>query len=387
LKNAVEGGQVTLATDNERLFLRDLLARLEVPESSQMLVSSTTSFQKRLISPRNPRAIYFNEDTYVGYVPRGSVEVASIDPELGTIFYMFDPVRPGRLPHATRADGCMNCHSTAHLDFIPGLVVESVVPGMTGGGEKAFRREQSGHAIPLEDRFGGWTVTGAPDSLRHWGNMVMVYDATGRHERHVRPGELFDLDRYPVATSDILPHLLHEHQVGFVNRALHAAYAVREWSAAAAPADREAWHAQRECIIEGLAASLVEYILFADEVALPSGGIHGDPAFKEAFLAKKCATVDGASLKDFDLQAHLFRNRCSYMIYSAAFTGLPKELKERVYYQLHRALADEAVPARFDYLPREERRGIRAILNETVAEFARIGQKINLARQNGSPPQ
>jgi hypothetical protein len=374
LKKAIDRGEVILSTENSHAFLHDLLARLEVPESSQLLVSSATSLQKGLINPRNPRAIYFNEDTYVGYVPRGRIEIAAIDPEAGPIFYLFDPVRNGSMPHVVRDHACMNCHSPHYLGGIPALVVESVVPGMTGGGEKAFRRNQSGHAVPLEDRFGGWTVTGAPVSWRHWGNIIMEYGAFGRYERRVRPGELFDFARYPVATSDILPHLLHEHQAGFVNRALRAAYAFREWVAAddTARDKEELSPGVLGCVIEELAAPVVEYLLFAGEASLPAGGISGDPDFKAAFLANKRTTARGDSLKDFDLTRHLFRNRCSYMIYSAAFTGLPEAVKHSVYTQLQRALVDDdgAVPPQFAYLERAERRRRRQILNETVPEFA-----------------
>src|SRR5882724_10666738 len=79
-------------------FLQSLLKQLNVPLSSQMLVFTATSLQKGLISARNPRALYFNDDTYVGFVPRGRVEVISLDPELGGIFYIFDRLQPGRRP-------------------------------------------------------------------------------------------------------------------------------------------------------------------------------------------------------------------------------------------------------------------------------------------------
>jgi hypothetical protein len=50
-----------------------------------MLVFSVTSLQKEIISPRRPRSLYFNDDTYVAYVPGGKIEVISLDPELGGI--------------------------------------------------------------------------------------------------------------------------------------------------------------------------------------------------------------------------------------------------------------------------------------------------------------
>ncbi|RYD60271.1 MAG: hypothetical protein EOP84_37185, partial [Verrucomicrobiaceae bacterium] len=227
LKAQLDKGERQLDTGSELAFLTSLLRELEVPVSSQMLVFSVTSLQKNLISPKRPRALYFNDDTYVGYVPGGRIEVISLDPELGGIFYIFDRLRPGRDTTAERTDECMTCHAPRHMEEIPGLVIESVVPGMTGGGEKAFRRERSGHDIPYEDRFGGWHVTGATGFTRHWGNLLLEYTPEGRRERPIQPGDLFDLTRYPLPTSDILPQLLHEHQVGFVNRALQASYRTR----------------------------------------------------------------------------------------------------------------------------------------------------------------
>src|SRR6478672_3334545 len=210
-------------------FLQSLLKQLDVPVSSQMLVFTATSLQKGLISARNPRALYFNDDTYVGFVPRGRVEVISLDPTLGGVFYIFDRLQPGRRPIARRSNECMNCHAPRHMDNVPGLVIESVIPGLTGGGERAFRREQSGHSIPIADRFGGWHLTGTGESMPHnWANQLLLRKNGEASEVPNPPGERCDLTRYPLPTSDLLAQLLHEHQVGFVNRSLQAGYRYRE---------------------------------------------------------------------------------------------------------------------------------------------------------------
>lgn len=365
LKAALASGEVQLDTSSELRFLETLLEALEVPVSSQMLVFSVTSLQKNLISPRRPRALYFSDDTYVGYVPGGQIEVISLDPELGGIFYIFDDFRPGRRPQTERSDDCMRCHSPRHMDGVPGLVIESVVPGITGGGEKAFRREITGHGIPLNLRFGGWHVTGAPASLKHWGNLMMIYNDVGRVERPIQPGELFDFRRYPRATSDVLPQLLHEHQIGFVNRALQASYRARVLlknpEAHAAP-DRE-----RE--LDELAKGLVKYLLFAEEAAIPSEGIAGDADFKAAFASPRKAGPGGASLRDLDLKTRLLAHRCSYMIYSPAFVGLQPELKSRIFGLLGTALSSADVPEEFAYLPAAEREAIRGILKATLPDL------------------
>ena len=55
-----------------------------MPVSSQLLLFSASSLQSEIINPRNPRALYFNEDTYVGFVPGGKIEVISMDPTSAT---------------------------------------------------------------------------------------------------------------------------------------------------------------------------------------------------------------------------------------------------------------------------------------------------------------
>ena len=75
----------------------------------------------------------------------------------------------------------------------------------------------------------------------------------------------------------------------------------------------------------------------------------------------------GFSLKDLDLSTRSFRFRCSYMIYSDSFAGLPIELKTRVFQQLEQALSTESDSSVFAYLPISEKRTIRSILRETFS--------------------
>jgi hypothetical protein len=62
---------LTLDYDRDKGYLPSLLKALKVPEDSQVLVFSKTSFQASRISPRLPRAIYFNDDVSVGWVRGG----------------------------------------------------------------------------------------------------------------------------------------------------------------------------------------------------------------------------------------------------------------------------------------------------------------------------
>jgi len=356
---------LSLDRSSEKAFVISFLKALEVPASSQMLVFSTTSFQSRLISPSNPRAIYFNEDIYVGYVPGGRLEVIALDPDLGAIFYIFDIPKEKDVIRFERSDRCMNCHVNEDTGFVPGLVIRSVVPGPGGGSLDAFRIAQSGHGIPFSERFGGWHVTGKNNITNHWGNLTGRFVAGVLNKITNAPGQRFDFNEYPVATSDLLPHLLHEHQVGFVNRVVEAAYRARTILSLNNGQFTDAQSAE----LDDQARIVTRYLLFADEVPLPSGGIEPDPAYKSDFLVHRRATSDGTSLKDLDLTTRLFKYRCSYMIYSPIFAALSEILKMRIYDKLNAALNDNANDKDYSYLEPGEKESIRRILKETLKDL------------------
>ena len=365
LKAALESGEIALDRGNEKAFVVSLLKALDVPVTSQMLVFSTTSLQLSLISPSNPRALYFNEDIYVGYVPRGRIEIVSLDPELGGIYYLCDIPNETRPFRAERSERCMNCHASEDTRYVPGIVIKSVIPGPGGGSLDAYRNGETGHSIPFDQRFGGWHVTGRHGITNHRGNVTGRLSAGNLTTISNVPGARFSFEKYLVATSDILPQLLHEHQAGFVNRVVEASYRART-----------ALHASKGQLTPSQAAELDEqarivtrYLLFADEVPLPAGGVEGDAAYKADFLRSRRATSDGTSLKDLDLQTRLFKYRCSYMIYSPVFNGLPSVMKERIYRRLTAALTSTNPDKEYDYLPRAEKETIRRILTATLTDF------------------
>ena len=364
LKADLESGRIPLDRGSERVFVLSLLKALDVPATSQMLVFSTTSLQLRFITPRNPRAIFFNDGLYVGYIPGAKIEILSMDPELGAIFYMFDIPTGSRPIAIERSERCVNCHTREDTGFVPGLVIKSVIPGPTGGSLKTFRKEQTGHGIPFAERFGGWYVTGDRGIAQEWANVIGRYSGDDISKTVINPGQLFDFAKYPVATSDILPQLVHEHQAGFANRALQAGYRART----ALYLDKNNLTAAHIAELNEQARSVTRYMLFADEVPLPTGGIAGDAAFKTDFLAKRRA-VQGGSLRDFDLRTRLFRFRCSYMIYSPEFQGLPAAMKQRIYLRLREALSIERPDKEYVYLPPAEKVAIRTILKGTLPDL------------------
>ncbi|MEA3208281.1 MAG: hypothetical protein QOE70_1338 [Chthoniobacter sp.] len=365
IKDDVESGKIALDRHSEKAFVISLLRALGIPATSQMLVFSTTSLQLRLISPASPRALYFTEDLYIGYVPGGRIEVVSLDPELGAIFYIFDIPRGEQPVRVERSTRCMNCHAAEDTGQVPGLVVKSVVPGPTGGSLDSFRREQTGHAIPFDQRFGGWYVTGGSALAQPWANVIGRLFAGNISKQTIPPGTLFDFAHYPVATSDLLPQLLLEHQAGFVNRVVAATYRARTHL----HTDQGVLSAEHAAELDEQARIVTRYLLFADEVPLPPGGVEGDAAFKTDFLRDRRSAANGISLKDFDLRTRLLQHRCSYMIYSAVWQGLPPAIKERIYRRLRAALDPARPEAEYAYLPTAEKQSIRAILRATLTDL------------------
>ncbi|MCK6501474.1 MAG: hypothetical protein L6Q38_18505, partial [Nitrospira sp.] len=370
-------------TLTDAAFLRWLLITNQVPVESQVLVFSKTSLQRDLIHPKQPRSIYFNDDLYIGWVPGGLMEVTVTDPELGMVFYKLDS-RDVTKPLRFERDGdCLSCHGGSMTRNWPGLMVRSVYPDLRGEPISSAGGFLVTHETPIEDRWGGWYVTGRHGKARHLGNAIAEPIPQGAEiDREAganveKLNRFFDTTRYLTAESDIVALMILEHQVMVHNRLCEGALRVRKWS-----------HYQRQLqkemgdpvtseptgtalrVIQSETERILEALLFCDEAALPEGGIQGNPEYQKAFIANRRPDPEGRSLKDLDLQQRLFRHRCSYLIYSEAFTALPADLKRSVYRRLDEILTAETPPPKYRHLPAEERRVIRRILRATAPEFA-----------------
>ena len=358
----IASGEVTLDTTDEKAFAKSVLDALQVPVSSQLLVYSATSLQSERCNPRNPRALYFNEHAYVAVILGGRLEMMGIDSEMGCTFYAFSKAQPGVKPVVERSTQCFNCHAGNGTQRVPGLLATSVAPILSGASYETYRHDEQGHQIPLSVRFGGWYVTSARPFGETKANILAINKGKGIEIVRVNPGEMWDTTRHLLPTGDILPQLVHEHQIGFDNRVIQAVYLLREVEAKGSPPPPE-----DQAKLDAKARELVRYILFADEAKLPAGGIAGDPQFVRDFQLYKKAAAGGASLKDFDLRSRMFKHRCSYMLYTPQWQQLPAAIKTRVYSGLKSALTGD--DRKFAYLGDDERKAILAILCATLPDL------------------
>jgi hypothetical protein len=358
LANDLESGKVKLKSAKDGTgYLASLLEHLGIHPDSQTLVFSKTSFQASKISPRNPRALYFSDDEYVGYV-RGSnlLEVASVDPKQGVIFYSFD--QQADPPRLDRRDVCLQCHQSPGTLGVAGLMIASVFPDADG--LPAFRGSQSltDHRTSFQNRWGGWYVTGTHGGMRHIGNAVgheprhpEVLD-TFNTQNQTSVEKKFGADGYLSPLSDIVALMTMEHQTRATNLMIRCGWEAR--------IDDERNRVQLDADIE----SLIKYLIFADETTLRDT-VAGVSTFTETFPKRGPRDSKGRSLRDFDLQTRMFRYPLSYMIYSDAFDAMPEGVRVRVYRGLYDVLTAKVQDPNLTKLTEDDRRNILEIVRET----------------------
>lgn len=379
LQKKIDGGEVTLDFDEDHGYLPSVLDQLDVPVSSQVLVFSKTSFQRPRISAKWPRAIYFSEDVYIGWVQRGRVvEVSSVDPEQGAIFYSLEQTKSDAPRFTRHTDRCLLCHSSSQTKSVPGHLVRSVYPDAGGFPMLASGTFRTDHRSPLKERWGGWYVTGTHGSQTHMGN-VYVRDKSDAENLDREAGanitdlsDRFDTSPYMSAHSDIVALMVMEHQTQMHNLITHANYqgrfALRDEAVInkmlERPADHRSPSTRRR--FDSAAHRLVKYMLFVDEARL-TDPVRGTSGFARQFAQQGLRDGRGRSLREFDLESRLFKYPCSYLIHSAAFEKLPEPVKASVYRRLWEVLTGQFNDEDGDYshLSETDRRAILEILGET----------------------
>jgi len=380
LNRKLADGQLTLEYDPRHGYLPAILQALDIPVSSQTLVFSKTSLQLQKISPRLPRALYFNDDVYVGYCQRGEVlEFGATDDWQGATFYTLEQTRQEK-PQFVRDQGsCLTCHASARTQNVPGYLIRSVFPNGAGHPILGSGTFTTNHSSPFRERWGGWYVTGHHGTMRHMGNQVYSKNeaATPNLEIGANVDSLdswIKTDAYLSPHSDLVALMALEHQTQMHNalaaanyetrQALHQSYQMNELLDR--PADLVSDSAQRR--IAAVVEQVVRQLLFCDEFRLEHP-VSGTSNYAVEFAALGPFDSQGRSLRQFDLQQRLFRYPCSYLIYSGAFRQLPSLARTAIVQQVTDILQAEGVRPGFEHLSPADKLAIWEILQATHPDF------------------
>jgi hypothetical protein len=359
LNAKLRDGSAKLVFDDKTGYLRSVLDLLEVPVESQVLVYTKTSLQAQHIKMDNPRAIYFNDAVSVGYVRgAGLIEVTAQDPKMGTIFYAINQVppsaeatgaRPATQPTFGRDQQCLRCHLSWDTLGVPGLSVLTTFPRKS---EADYANGGSvDHYRPIEERWGGWYVTGKKVPAKHMGNLPLIMSRPIAIPARPSLEGQFDLSGYLTPYSDVVALMVLDHQAHFTNLVTRAIWETR---------------LGEEMRIAEAAQTLADYMLFVDEAPITGGRMEGSSGFAEKFVAAGPKDAQGRSLRQLDLTTRLQKYPLSYMIYSPAFRSLPQAAKSLVMGRIDRVLSGEIKDAKYSHLTPQLRAEIREILQSTV---------------------
>jgi hypothetical protein len=344
LQKKLDSGEAKLEYESGHGYLRSVLKALGIPVSSQTLVYSKTSFQYPKISPERPRALYFNDDVYVGQVHDGhALEFVSFDPMQGAIFYVLDEHRVEH-PVFQRAElDCVQCHVAASTKGVPGVMLRSVSTNPSGAQAGGTPSYITGQESPIKDRWGGWYITGAPANPAHMGKAL----------------DSVDVSQFLTGTSDVVAHLVLAHQTQMHNLITQTNYQTRIALYKEPGQLSEAGHVA----FQRPAEQLVRYLLFANEAHLEEPV--STSRFAEEFAARGPRDARGRSLRDFDLRTRIFKYPCSDLIYSEDFDAIPEPAKSYVYRRLFEVLTGPAQGPEFASLSAGDRQAILEILIAT----------------------
>ena len=373
LQEGIDSGRVRFTYDSGRGYLASLLAALDISVSSQMLVFSKTSFQAPLISPQAPRAIYFNDDVYVGTVTGGEVlEISAVDPDLGAVFYSLAQ-KPADSPRFVRqTDACLQCHDSSGSTLgVPGHIVRSVFPSESGLPRLNLGSFRTTYRSPYAERWGGWYVTGEHGAMRHLGNATYA-DGGGPD---ALPAAM-PAASYPAPTSDIVALMVLEHQTHLHNLVTRANFETRlamlqcdEINALTGDPPGTLTDGTR-ARIQSNGEPLVEALFYSGEPGLPDP-VRGSRDYVAAFEKRGPFDARGRSLRQFDLSRRMFRYPLSWLVYSRSFRALPPASLDYVVRRMGEILSGRDRSAAFSHLTKADRTAIREILDGTFPELAR----------------
>ena len=360
LQRKITSGELKLKWDDKFGYLPAILEAFGAKKSSQSLVMSKTSLQRRYISPENPRSLFFSDDVYIGYIPGAPVmEISSVDPKLGGTFYFIEQDQV-RKPKFVRSNDCLSCHGGQRSLGVPGHFVRSVPTDASGEMITLEEVRDITHCTPLSNRWGGYYVTGKSGAQPHRGNLIGDTDLEQFRKEPLFKGNLtdlspfFDTSKYYGRGSDIVALMVLEHQVHMHNYVARLNIESQQMLAAYG-------HVR---YIRSQVDAFLRYLLFTEEAPLTES-ITGNPEFIKDFEAKAVRDSKGRSFRDFDLKTRMFKFPCSFLIYSPSFDAISPPIKEVILQKLHDILTGKNDDPQFARLKPEERKAILEILVET----------------------
>lgn len=353
----LEGGA---SYDPKRGYLAATLEALGVPVTSQLLLFSKTGIQQSLTSPQNPRAFYFNDRVIVSHVPGASfMEVAVHDVAGGARFYTLSQ-DPAVKPAFVAATECLRCHVSSNTMEVPGFIARSMYTGRDGRTHPKLGGYLVDHRRDYTERWGGWFVTGAPDTLRHLGNTIVsdpdVAPLASASDVPSLDGRA-PVDRYMSPYSDVTALAVFDHQMHAMNLITRFGWEARVAAMNGTPDFQNG-------PLGDLLRETADYLLLIDEAPL-EGPLAGGSGFAEWFTAQGPKDTQGRSLRDFDRRTRLFRYPGSYMLYSPALDGVPAEARQALYARMKTVLEGADPAPRYQRLPADDRRAVLEILAAT----------------------
>ncbi len=373
----ISTGKLKLTFEPKQGYLKSILKELAISSESQILVFSKTSLQSNFISPLTPRALYFNDHAYVGWVPNAPViEIIGIDPKVGPVFFTIanQATREPKLVRQTME--CFQCHFSSMTGQVPGLMVRSVYAGPDGMPRFANGSYKTTATSEIKDRWGGWYVTGQHGKQRHMGNEV----ARGNEQASIidtKKGanvtdlaRYFDVKKYMTSNSDIVALMVIEQQMTIQNQITKASFLTRR--AVKEATDLLKFGFSKDHVsnqihdrVQNACEPLVQALLCSGEPILTEP-IKGSSGFSAYYSQSSPPDKLGRRLSEFDLKTKLLKYSCSPMIYSSAFANLPDEAKSQVYVRLREVLSGKDQSKPFAHLTPDSRKSINEILTDTL---------------------
>ena len=381
LQKKLDSGEVKLQFVPGQGYLASLLKALAIDVSSQTLVYSKTSLQKGSITAATPRAVYFNTDTYVGYVqgrnqdtsgrPDATVlEIATLDSRLGQVFYTLDngaPAgpQPGPVGIERQTITCLSCHDTYEMagGGVPRFLLMSSYVDIHGNQLTHEDQILTEDETPLKYRWGGWYVTGHTGKQVHVGNIQVHQVQELVDLEHVRRGNLdtleglFDTKPYPTDKSDVVALLVLQHQVTVQNLITRVNFEARQ-------------HPDKHKELDDWIGQLADALTFANFAAI-TDTISGNAGFDRWFQAQGPRDGQGRSLRELDLHDRLFRYPVSYLINTPAFDALPDYAREQVYGRIVKLLLSRMQDPTRPLATAADRVAALEILRATKPDFAK----------------